>query len=253
MNKSKGEQQLETLKQLHSLYMELRARGDTSTPSPQVLMSQGLIEFPMIPVESPRKTTSKYGKVNDVDFMVSFNMDGVCYMHPSFIRWNQLWNRCTTSKKAYTSTVCNEWKSFREYLKWDLPQVEEFRRLHIFESLRCDKDCLGGDNRHYSPNTCILVTSKINNLLKVGKGVYRRPSGSYYSSCHDIYGNKNRIGPFTNQVDTRIAYLETKSQVIFRYSKVVLPKKVQEALRSYSEILQMKAQDLKAPSPVHTV
>ena len=78
--------------------------------------------------------------------------------------WMNMTRRTTNpeyqaKKPSYKDTwACEEWKFFSNFLEWAL--VNGHR-----EGLCLDKDIVVLDNKCYSPDTCVFVSTAINNLL----------------------------------------------------------------------------------------
>jgi hypothetical protein len=86
----------------------------------------------------------------------------------AFTTWSSMINRCYNEKfhqkqHSYEDCiVCEEWKNFQNYAKWFEKNYYEIDgyRIHL------DKDILVKGNKVYSPETCVFVPKKINNLFK---------------------------------------------------------------------------------------
>lgn len=86
--------------------------------------------------------------------------------------------RCYINKKKYPAyygivTICDEWLVFQNFAKWyDENKYECEGRLHV------DKDILHPGNKVYSPENCILLPQRINELFFVNsRGTSNLPQG----------------------------------------------------------------------------
>ena len=82
--------------------------------------------------------------------------------------YHNITTRCFNSnykdiEKTYQDvTICEEWKNFQNFAKWyDENKYECEGRLHV------DKDILHPGNKVYSPENCILLPQRINELFFV--------------------------------------------------------------------------------------
>ena len=81
--------------------------------------------------------------------------------------WHDMLGRCYDEKhrhkyKTYSNiTVCDEWLNFQNFAKWFDENYYEVEG----EEMCLDKDILIKDNKVYSPDTCIFVPERINNLF----------------------------------------------------------------------------------------
>lgn len=146
----------------------------------------------------------KCGKIKDQKAPLTFGVgytDGVLTKkdktHLNYYNyWKQILERgyCAKLKSKYPSylevTVCEEWHSLKNFKTWfedNFPKVEGCYDL--------DKDLLSGENKIYSPLTCVFLPKRINTLLinkyhnRKGKvlpiGVtQKREGGKYCARCH---------------------------------------------------------------------
>lgn len=97
--------------------------------------------------------------INDADYDTCVN-GSVC---PYYRKWADLLRRCYSKRflekrSSYKGcTVCKEWHTFSNFKRWMEKQDWEGKVL--------DKDLLSGDDKIYSPDTCVFLPSKINNFL----------------------------------------------------------------------------------------
>lgn len=163
--------------------------------------------------------------VNDAAYKVTFIMEGGKQtMCPYYKRWKNMIKRCynLSSLKARPRykgcSVCTEWLLFSNFRSWMEKQDWMEKQL--------DKDILVPDNKVYSPDTCIFVSTQLNNLLgdhAKGRGKYPQgvawhaPRGKYKSHC-SVDGRNKHIGYFTNIIDAEIAYCDFKSAYIMSMS-----------------------------------
>lgn len=141
--------------------------------------------------------------------------------HPLiYEKWNKMLDRCYNKnkfKKAPTyidCEVCDEWLNFQNFAKWYEENIWDEKHLVL------DKDILIKGNKIYSPNTCVLVNSRLNNLYarkvvgsKRGNCVigvhYRKDSNVYYSRC-----NNTHLGVYNTELEAFQAYKQFKENYI---------------------------------------
>lgn len=111
--------------------------------------------------------------------------------------------------------VCNEWHDFRNFREWVLTQDYKDKEL--------DKDILTYDCKIYSPETCVFISKKINQLLvfaynskgKMKTGVTKH-QGKYLSQASYGYGKGERkyLGVYDTENEAHEAYIRFKSGYI---------------------------------------
>ena len=131
---------------------------------------------------------------------------------PFYKKWSAMLERCYSDSRDIKSpsykgcSVCEEWLYFSNFKKW--LESEDWEGMHI------DKDLLILDNKIYSPETCCLLTAKVNTFLIDGgsslkgglplgvtmhhykhKGVI--VSSRYRSRCNNPFtGKREHLGLF---------------------------------------------------------
>lgn len=87
----------------------------------------------------------------------------------SYKTWFRMLTRCYNpislgKEPAYIGcSVCDEWLLFSQFKKW-------FDENHL-PGYDLDKDIIHKGNKEYSPQSCCFVPAKINNLIKLNKGL----------------------------------------------------------------------------------
>lgn len=167
---------------------------------------------------------------------------------PIYHVWKAMIVRCYDRKYNHTEsyrgcTVCDEWHNFQIFAEWFVQNYWEIpnERMHL------DKDILIKDNKIYSPNTCILVPQKINNLFitpkkgRYNRGVKIEKMGRYNARL--CKGDKGRIflGSFDTENEAYQAYLIAKKEYIRQMADDyrtkypdVFPKKVYDAMYAWT-------------------
>ena len=110
------------------------------------------------------------------------------------------------------TTVCKEWHTLSNFVKWVEAQDGEGKEL--------DKDILCPGNKIYSPETCVFVSRQLNGLLcgadrrrgKCPKGVYWQKDRRKYQASMIKFGKiRYFIGRFDRVEEAHRAYCEAKS------------------------------------------
>lgn len=133
------------------------------------------------------KTLYKVGYIGCGEYRIQ--KDGKCT--PAYVKWKHMLGRCYNEEiqsdnrcKTYKNcTVCEEWHNFQNFAKWFDENYYE-----CDEELNLDKDILIKNNRVYSPETCILVPQRINQLFvrqKSTRGDY--PIGVNYHKRDNVF------------------------------------------------------------------
>lgn len=141
----------------------------------------------------------------------------------AYVHWNNMLKRALdenykAQKPTYKdATVCEEWKTFSNFLKW-------FNSQTYKEGFELDKDILVQGNKIYSPETCCFLPRYINALLTQNKlnnttgavGVnYDKSIGNFKASCHDFEsGIQKTLGRFKSLNEASEAYKHFKYKQI---------------------------------------
>lgn len=167
--------------------------------------------------------------------------------------WCNMLERCydpyyLNKKPTYIDCyVCDEWLNFQNFAEWFYKNYYKIpgERMHL------DKDILIKGNKIYSPDTCIIVSNRINVLFtKSDKARGECPIGVNYHKRDNVYevycsilddnGNKKKkyLGRFDNELDAFYSYKKFKENYIKQvadeyYSKGLIPKKLYDALYRY--------------------
>ena len=151
------------------------------------------------------RSSSIFGvATNDANYNISKIVNGRAVRCPYYNKWRHMIERCYSLKyqekhPTYKGCkVCDEWLVFSSFKLWMKSQQWKGNEL--------DKDILLENNKLYSPETCIFVSSSINKLLNRNSAIRGRyPIGV----CLD----KNKRIIAQCKVDGKMVYLgvhETK-------------------------------------------
>lgn len=154
--------------------------------------------------------------------------------------WVHMLERCYYEKnqnlhQSYYGicSVCDEWMNFQVFAKW-----YEENYYEIGERLHLDKDILYPGNKIYSPDTCLLVPQRINELFAYKPKNTGLPVGIRKNS-NDKYGArycKYSLGTYDTLEEAYEKYAEKKEEIIKQIAeqyKNRIPKKIYNALLSY--------------------
>lgn len=144
--------------------------------------------------------------------------------------WKHMLQRCFDNnykerEPAYKDVTCvDDWLLFENFYEWVKDQENYDKWLN--GDLWClDKDILCKGNKIYSPDTCCLVPTKVNNLFISGKANRgNQPIGvikinnKYKAACSNL--NKYvHLGVFNSQMEAFEAYKIYKESVIKQVAK----------------------------------
>ena len=179
---------------------------------------------PEFEVRKPRvKVRNKLGGMNDAGYATQPRVKGAVIWCPAYRKWWDILKRvyCRSSNlkcPTYIDVeVCQEWvDSFMVFRKWFFRELSK-TNLGPRET-QVDKDILT-DLKLYSPETCILVSSRINSLLlncrsargHLPQGVSKYRSG-YQGMVRTPDGRKRKTFPTIKQASDW--YREEKIKVI---------------------------------------
>lgn len=131
--------------------------------------------------------------------------------------WSGIIERCYSdklrqSRPCYSDvTVDNQWHNFQNFAKWFYSQKGAELNWEI------DKDLLVTGNKHYSPDTCILLPARLNTAI-IHVGSDKHVSGCFYHEDADLYSTVastptgSRTKYFTTKEECMNYYFKSKSE-----------------------------------------
>lgn len=164
---------------------------------------------------------------------------------------NDIKGRCyNPNHKSYKSyggqgvTVCDEWLKFNSFYDW---YIENYYEVGD-ERMCIDKDIINPNSLEYSPENCLIVPFRINNLFinrrKDNNGLPTGVSlvnGRYIARISHINRMENGkniyLGSFPTAELAGQAYNKKKKEIILEVAenyKNKIPKKVYEVLINYT-------------------
>ena len=191
--------------------------------------------------------------VNDVNYAVTKYgiIDGKLvqvWICPYYEKWRGILERCFdpkfhVSRPTYVNcTVDPEWKYLSNFIKWIDSQPNR-----DWQNCQPDKDLLNIDNKHYSANTVVFISSKVNNFILDSKnirgsymlGVTYRPNNSskkpYVAQCQNPFGtNKSDgryLGYFSTEIEAHKAWQAKKHEIALCFAEEQQDLRVVKALR----------------------
>lgn len=139
---------------------------------------------------------------------------------PSYSAWRFLMMRLFCEKRLLSNptyrdcTVCKSWCNFQVFSDY----------FYSHESCglgyELDKDLLVSGNRHYSPETCVMIPQEINKALKtvqvnsVVAGVRKRKDSKGYQVRVTEHGKRRHVGEFYTEEEASAAYVKAKEDYI---------------------------------------
>ena len=157
-------------------------------------------------------------------------------------KWGGMLTRCYGKNQRSTYDdcyVCDEWHNYQKFAQWITENVYDIGD----ERLELDKDIKIKNNNVYSPNTCLLLPKRINDVIlnrtndrsAVCLGVY--PHGDrFIAVCNQLDAKNRYIGTFNTKLEAFGAYKKTKENEIRKIAdlyKEKLPKCIYDAIVSY--------------------
>ena len=170
----------------------------------------------------------------------------------SYLVWRSILIRCYDEQfhqkeNTYSEcSICQEWENYETFEKWFNKNYYEI----LNEKICLDKDILIKGNKIYSPNTCIFVPQRINNLFtKTNKkrgdlpiGVSYYPKYKKYTAYCSIIKKENgkkkhkTLGYFNTVEEAFNAYKNFKEKYIKQIAneyKDYIPIELYNALLNY--------------------
>lgn len=167
--------------------------------------------------------------INDADYEYrrQEKVDGkykIIYQCKIHSMWKDLLRRCYNQqyKAKYLHyqdvTCCEDWLVFSKFKEWIDSQGDLLDKDGRVKHL--DKDLLNMNNKHYSPENCIVVSRKINNFFLEGlpnketkvRGVcYNKKVRKYQVFCKDPLNRYSKyIGNVVTVEEGNVLYRTTK-------------------------------------------
>ena len=201
------------------------------------------------------KTRLVYGAgINDANYQVArYEMVNdkrrKVWCCPFYVTWSSMIERCYSEKSlvkrpSYKGcTVCEEWLTFSNFRAW---MAEQQWQDEAGKKLQLDKDLISGTNRGklYSPETCVFVSSDLNNFLvseQSGRsglplGVARHPSvGEKYrvQVNNPFTGKREHVGLFNTVSEAVVEYNNRKKEIAAQYAEIVTDPKLKKILLDF--------------------
>lgn len=189
--------------------------------------------------------------VNDVDYPVTRKevVNGKrkqVWICPYYLKWQNIINRGFDLKyqeknPSYKGcTVTEEWKRISDFIKWVDSQPNK-----DWENCVPDKDFLSGGNKHYSPDTVVFVSEKVNLFITdsgksrgdcmIGVSYYpkKNKKNPYQSSCSNPFarGGGRHIGYYPTELEAHKAWQAKKHEYACQLADLQDDERVAKALR----------------------
>ena len=166
--------------------------------------------------------------VNDANYVVETCIAGTRVRCPIYRTWNSMLNRCYSKGKNITRrtykdcTVCEKWLTFSNFKSW--------MELQDWEGKELDKDFLSGNNKVYSPDTCVFITSDLNKFIIDGGNTtsgkelplgvsWHKKHNLFYSRCRDPFTKSRKfLGYFDCPDKAHIAWKVFKHKLALQYA-----------------------------------
>lgn len=180
------------------------------------------------PIENdPTKRKSRDGLGHCVYYMLWSNMLDRCYSE-KYLKRHPTYVGCS---------VCDDWKLFSNFRKWVVEKEEEIS--DCITKYQLDKDICSGQYKIYSPETCVLVHTKVNSFLAGvrfnGDTVCVYPSSKYkwQVNTNDCFGGAHNTAHHNSEEEAFKYYIEYKKDVCCRlFSEGYMDEKLRATITS---------------------
>ncbi|MGL5689410.1 MAG: hypothetical protein ACRDD8_01210 [Bacteroidales bacterium] len=198
---------------------------------------EGSIKNPYLPViygfgfigEGMYKPT--FGGTTTKEYRAWSGMIRRCFDYENMNKRNMVYEDCS---------ICEEWRNFQVFAKW------YNENIWCGEKLQVDKDILFKHNKLYSPETCVLTTSKINKLfVKCDKSRGKYPIGmskknnKLQVACQLGKESKTYLGVYSTIEEAFGVYKQAKETYIkqmaneYKLTHLNFPQNLYEAMMNY--------------------
>jgi hypothetical protein len=178
--------------------------------------------------------------LNDADYRVVYkNPEGVTVTCPYYKKWTGMLTRVYSQNRAgkvkhYDDcAVHTDWLLFSNFKEWMEARDWEGRQL--------DKDLKVPGNKVYGPDTCLLISPLLNNLLTlrannrgdlpIGVSKTTIKGHLYFVASCSFYGKQKRLGYYKTPEEAAGSYLKEKNSYIQRLAKEEPIPEIAAALR----------------------
>lgn len=181
--------------------------------------------------------------VNDANYNVTARVNGKLKLCDFYRTWKSMLQRCYDQKYlSWRATyrgcsVVEEWHLFSTFKEWMEKQDWKGKQL--------DKDLLVLGNNIYGPESCMFVSSKINNLLldcraargECSVGVYK--SDGKYRAMVSRNSKRIHLGYYDTDREAYDAWRKAKSEIINEIAEDQIDLRLRVVLRTIAiELLQ---------------
>lgn len=162
---------------------------------------------------------------------------------PYYQKWKNIIQRCFCPKEQTRNptykgcTITEQWKRLSEFIKWVDSQPNK-----DWENCQPDKDILFVGNKHYSPETVVFVSAKVNSfIIDCGKSRGKYMIGVCYSGsknkpymancCNPFTGKAKKIGRYKTEIEAHLAWQAYKHEMSCLLADLQSDPRVAQALR----------------------
>ncbi|UTQ79861.1 DNA-binding domain protein [Vibrio phage vB_VnaS-L3] len=162
--------------------------------------------------------------------------------------WTAMLQRCYSDKlharcPTYADcTVCSEWHNFQNFAKWFYENYP-----NDGSSYELDKDLKVIGNKVYSPETCMFVSSGVNNFILVSNvksgdfmvGVsFHKSTGKFRATCKNpITGIPEHLCTLDCELRAHLTWRKRKSELAYELAMVQDRDEVKQALLNWKRAL----------------
>lgn len=193
-------------------------KGEMKSPYDKTIFNIGFL--------GEGKYTSRNGNEKTIQYKYWYCMMGRCYN-------DKLMKKQPTYEDKY---VCEEWHNYQTFAKWFDENYYECNDGFVMD---LDKDIINKGNKVYSPDNCVFVSHRINNLftksnskrgeLPIGVSFYNKLN-KYRASC-SVYSKideKNKT--------KHLGYFDTPEEAFYKY-KEFKENYIKEVAEEYKDLI----------------
>jgi len=189
-----------------------------------------------------RDTDYVVKKAETIGYIDSKRKQKTVWVCPYYIKWTNMLKRCYSedcqnNQPTYKGcTVCPDWLYLSNFINW----VDE-QPNRDWVTCQLDKDFLVADNKVYSPNTCVFISSRLNKFITdsggsrgeylLGVSLYKR-NGKFKAQCSDPFReNGEYIGYFDTELEAHLAWKARKHEYACQLADLQEDERVASVLR----------------------
>lgn len=168
----------------------------------------------------------------------------IVWQCPYYRDWCSMLSRVLSKSRSenYSEiTICESWKYFTNFKNWvDTQTNRDWRNCEL------DKDFLSTENKIYSPETCVYISSQVNSFICDRKGsrgqfligvTFHKHRKKFVAQCANPFGKtayekRGYLAGFDSEEEAHLAWKSKKHEYACQLAELEDDCRVSEVLRN---------------------